>query len=190
VALLVVTSGNPVAEVQRGLFGRDYTNAIVLLCAAMIAIGYFLRLGLRAAPAPERGRETVLLFDGVCNLCNGWVDFLIGRDHRKRLRFGSLQSDAGNERVNRLAIPATGPDLRTVILIEGQRVYTESSAALRALATLGGLYKVALALLVIPRFLRDAVYRWIARNRYHWFGKRDTCRIPTADERERFLPDT
>lgn len=129
--------------------------------------------------------ENVLYFDGYCNLCNGAVDFLIRRDRKGRLKFASLQGETAARR-----LPADlVQNLGTMVLQEQNgTLYTESGAALRAAASLGGVYALARLLFLIPAFLRNPVYRLIARNRYRWFGKRDTCRLPTAEERARFLP--
>jgi predicted DCC family thiol-disulfide oxidoreductase YuxK len=131
--------------------------------------------------------EPVILFDGVCNLCNGFVQFVIDRDPSARFRFASLQSKAGAALA---AAPVGGgalPD--SVVLVEDGRVYTESAAALRVLSRLGFPWNLTSALVVVPRPLRDAVYRWVARNRYRWFGRRDVCMVPTPALRARFLDD-
>lgn len=134
------------------------------------------------ADRPDLG--PVAFFDGVCNLCNGSVNFLLDRDRRARLRFAPLQGStfAGLRR--------THPELEEVdsfILWEGDRVYVRSSAALRILMTLGGPWRLSGALLAIPRPLRDFLYDFVARRRYRWFGKTDVCRMPTPALRARFL---
>lgn len=133
----------------------------------------------------NRVTEPVLLFDGVCNLCNGTVDFLIRRDRRQVLRFASLQSDAAT----RVLQQAGGPSvtLDSVVLVHEGQVHLRSAAVLRTLRLLGFPWALAYALIVVPRPLRDAAYRLIARNRYSWFGRHETCRIPTPEERARFL---
>ena len=135
------------------------------------------------ATEPESG--PIIAFDGVCNLCNGTVDFVISRDRRKKFRFLSLQSEAGRRILKRAGMPSD--ELATVLLVERDRVSTKSTAILRILRSLGGVWKLAGILLIIPRPLRDAVYDWIARHRYGWFGQRNTCRVPSAEERDRFL---
>ena len=137
--------------------------------------------------APLRDRSgPVVLFDGVCNLCNAWVSFLIARDPAAKLRFGSLQSDAARDLLKSAGrIPSA--ELEGVILIEGPRVYERSTAALRTLGHLGGVWRFFTLLLALPAPLRDAVYQGIAASRYRLFGKRKTCRVPTAAERERFI---
>lgn len=126
----------------------------------------------------------VLLFDGVCNLCEGWVRFIAARDPRGRVRFAALQSEAGHELARRHGL---AEDLRTAAFIEDGRLYTRSAAALKALAALGGLWRLAGALWLVPSPLRDAVYDWVARSRYRWFGKKESCLLPTPEIRSRFL---
>lgn len=126
-----------------------------------------------------------LLFDGVCNLCSGSVQFILKRDTRSRFRFASLQSDAGRRLMTDHGLD---PDaLSSVVLIEGGRAYQESTAALRIARHLPGAWKLLRVFTVIPRPLRDAAYRLIARNRYRWFGKTEACWLPTPELRARFL---
>jgi predicted DCC family thiol-disulfide oxidoreductase YuxK len=127
----------------------------------------------------------VLLFDGECNLCNGAVQFVIKRDPDAVFRFASLQSDAGQAILERHDLPKE--DFDTMVYLEGDEVWTKSTAALRILRRLGGVWGVAYSFIVIPRPVRDAVYAVIVRNRYRWFGKRDECMVPTPDLRARFL---
>jgi predicted DCC family thiol-disulfide oxidoreductase YuxK len=131
--------------------------------------------------------QPVVLFDGVCNLCNGAVQFIVDRDPRGTLRFASLQSEPAAEllRAHGKAPPTGDPD--SVVLIEDGRVYESSGAALRIARHLRAPWGLLYALVIVPRFLRDAVYRFIARNRYRWFGKSEQCRIPTPELRARFL---
>ena len=126
-----------------------------------------------------------LLFDGVCNLCNGSVQFILKRDTQGRFRFASLQSEAGRRLMTGHGLD---PDaLSSVVLIEDGRAYQESTAALRIARHLPGAWKLLRVLTIIPRPLRDAAYRLIARNRYRWFGKTETCWLPTPELRARFL---
>jgi predicted DCC family thiol-disulfide oxidoreductase YuxK len=126
----------------------------------------------------------VVLFDGTCGLCDRAVDFLIRHDHRRRLRFAALQSEVGA----RLAAEAgIRRDEDTLILVEDGRSYIRSAAVLRAAGHLGAPWRFAAWLRVVPRAARDAAYRLVARNRHRWFGRRATCRVPTAADRERFL---
>jgi predicted DCC family thiol-disulfide oxidoreductase YuxK len=127
----------------------------------------------------------ILLFDGVCNLCNGFVQFLIKRDPEGIFRFASLQSEAGKELLEQFGIPQD--EINTVVMVDEGKAYTHSDVALRVAKKLGGAWPLLGVFAVIPKPLRDAVYNWIARNRYAWFGKRESCMIPTPELRERFL---
>lgn len=130
-------------------------------------------------------RSPTILFDGVCNLCNGSVQFILKRDPEARFRFASLQSESGRRLV---AENGLDPDvLSSVILIEDGKVYRESAAALRIARHMSGAWKLLRVLVLIPRPIRDAAYRLIARNRYRWFGKSETCWLPTPELRARFL---
>lgn len=127
----------------------------------------------------------IVLFDGVCNLCNGFVNFIIDRDPAGYFKFGALQSEAARPYLQRWKLR---PDyMDSVVLIESGRCYRDSTAALRILRRLKGFWPLLYGLIVIPRPLRDAVYRWIARHRYQWFGRRAQCRLPTPDLMARFL---
>lgn len=128
----------------------------------------------------------ILYFDGVCNLCNSWVQFVIRHDKEKKFQFASLQSNAGSEIIAQLkSADDQVPD--SLILANQDKIYIRSDAALRTLMSLGGIYRLAGAFLLIPGFIRDAVYNSIARNRYKWSGKRDSCMIPTDELKNRFL---
>lgn len=129
----------------------------------------------------------VVLFDGVCNLCDASVNFLIDRDRHARLRFASLQSEAARALLRARAIELPAGDPESLMLVEGARVYSESEAVLRLSRHLPAPWRSSAALLVVPRALRDPVYRWIARNRYRWFGRSEVCRVPTPALRARFL---
>ncbi|MCK6259153.1 thiol-disulfide oxidoreductase DCC family protein [Fictibacillus sp. KIGAM418] len=128
---------------------------------------------------------SILLFDGVCNFCNGIVNFLIRQDKKGRISFGSLQSDAGQELLREFLLPVH--DFESLVYIKNGRIYQRSTAALEIARDLGGLWSVAYILVVIPKPLRDGLYSWIAKNRYRWFGKKDHCMIPTPDIRKRFI---
>jgi predicted DCC family thiol-disulfide oxidoreductase YuxK len=126
----------------------------------------------------------VLFFDGVCGLCNRFVDLLLREDRGRVLRFAPLQGRTARERLPAALTAQVG----TVVLLDGDGVHTRSDAILRALALLGGQPR-ALAWMgwAVPRPVRDFFYEAIARQRYRWFGRRDACRLPTPQERERFL---
>ncbi|MBO0361051.1 thiol-disulfide oxidoreductase DCC family protein [Hymenobacter sp. BT186] len=128
----------------------------------------------------------VILFDGVCNLCNGFVQFVINHDPAGRFQFTSLQSEAGRQLLAQHGIPAViQPE--TVMLVENGRVYTHSTAALRVLRRLRGPWPLLYAGMLVPRLLRDWVYRFIARHRYQWFGRKESCWLPTPELKARFL---
>src|SRR5258706_4489970 len=128
----------------------------------------------------------VVLFDGVCNLCNSSVQFIIKHDKKKQFLFASLQGRSGQELLKKFDLPAT--DFNSFVLVEKDRVYTRSTAALRIAKQLSGGWKLIYGFIIVPGFIRNAIYNWIARNRYKWFGKKDECMIPTRELKERFLP--
>ncbi|MEC1262204.1 thiol-disulfide oxidoreductase DCC family protein [Bacillus swezeyi] len=129
--------------------------------------------------------DRIVLFDGVCNFCDGAVQFIIKHDPKGLFSFASLQSDIGGELLKHYQLPTDHFD--SFILIKEGRVYQKSSAALHVLKSLPGLWRSAAVFLIIPRPLRDAVYSLIAKNRYKWFGQKNECMIPGPDIRKRFL---
>ena len=134
---------------------------------------------------PSTGAKYIVLFDGVCNLCNGTVQFLLKRDKKKRFLFGSLQGKTGQEYLRKYHLPTD--QFHSFMLIEGNVLYTRSTAVLRMLKHLGRGWQLLYVFIYVPQPIRDGVYTLIAKNRYKLFGKKDTCRVPTAEERERFL---
>ena len=126
-----------------------------------------------------------ILFDGVCNLCNGFVRFVIARDRSAHFRFGALSSPAAQELL-RAAGVHTPPD--SIVLLEDGRVHFRSDAALRVARRLPFPWPLAFALTIVPRVVRDGVYDFIAARRYRWFGRREVCMVPTPELRRRFLP--
>lgn len=135
---------------------------------------------------PDRfGARSVVLFDGVCNLCNGSVNFLIDRDPDGRFLFASLQSAFGQQVLAMENLEET--DLKSILLISGGRVFTRSTAILRIARGMPAGWPLLYGFMLIPRFIRDLLYDLIARNRYKWFGKREVCRIPTPELKSRFL---
>ncbi|MDB6140252.1 MAG: thiol-disulfide oxidoreductase [Verrucomicrobiaceae bacterium] len=127
----------------------------------------------------------VVLFDGVCNFCNGAVQFIIRHDPQATFRFAAYQSDAGNALALRHGIDPQ--KLETFALVAGDRAFLRSDAAIATASYLGGIGKLAVVGHLVPRFIRDAMYGLIARNRYHWFGRQESCMVPDADVRQRFL---
>jgi predicted DCC family thiol-disulfide oxidoreductase YuxK len=127
----------------------------------------------------------VILFDGVCNLCNASVQFVIERDPTANFRFAALQSDFGQEILAKNAVNTEGGD--SVILVENGQVYDRSTAALLIAKRLSGGIKLLSVFLIVPKPIRDFFYKIIARNRYRWFGKQETCWLPTKELKARFL---
>ncbi|MEY3243158.1 MAG: hypothetical protein RIR11_4597 [Bacteroidota bacterium] len=127
----------------------------------------------------------LLLFDGVCNLCNGAVQWIIVRDKKAVFQFAALQSDAGQRALNHLGLPTQS--FNTIVLIKGDRYLIRSDAALEIAVQLGGFWRLAGIFKIVPRFIRDAVYDFIANNRYRWFGKQEQCMLPRAEWKGRFL---
>ena len=127
----------------------------------------------------------IVLFDGVCNLCNGTVQFLLKRDKKKRFLFGSLQGKTGQEYLRKYHLPTD--QFHSFMLIEGNVLYTRSTAVLRMLRYLGRGWQLLYVFIYVPQPIRDGVYKLIASNRYKLFGKKDACRIPSLDEKDRFL---
>jgi len=131
--------------------------------------------------------SATILFDGVCNLCNGFVQFVIARDPGARFRFAALQSPRAAALLREARHTAPLPD--SIVLVEGDRIYVRSAAALRILRGLRFPWPMAFALILLPRFLRDRIYDAIAARRYRWFGRREVCMVPTPDLQKRFLSD-
>ncbi len=127
----------------------------------------------------------VLLFDGYCNLCNFWANFLLAADSKHNLKFATQQSSVGQQLL--LQHGHDSAVLESVILIDREDIFVKSSAVLQVLRQLGGVWKFFYIMIIVPRPLRDFFYDVVARNRYRWFGKREHCRIPSAPDRERFL---
>ncbi|MDN3723505.1 thiol-disulfide oxidoreductase DCC family protein [Aequorivita sp. SDUM287046] len=127
----------------------------------------------------------IILFDGVCNLCNGAVTFIIKRDKRNVFKFAALQSEIGRELISQFKIDTSKVD--SIIFIEDEKQYDKSSTALHIAKHLSGAYPLLFGFMVVPKFIRDAVYRYIAKNRYRWFGKRESCMVPTGELRGKFL---
>lgn len=127
----------------------------------------------------------IILFDGVCNLCNNFVQFVIARDPEGQFKFGTLQSVAAKEVLQHINLSTN--DLSTVILIENEKVYTQSTVGLRVVKRLDTWLRFFYFLNYLPKSLRDFFYRIISKNRYNWFGQKDSCMIPTPELQSRFL---
>ncbi|HET7393735.1 MAG TPA: thiol-disulfide oxidoreductase DCC family protein [Candidatus Binatia bacterium] len=127
----------------------------------------------------------LILFDGVCNLCNASVQFVIRHDRAGKFRFAAIQSEIGREIFQRHGLdPAK---LQTFVFITDGRIFLRSDAAIEVVARFGGAWKLLRVLSLVPRSLRDAIYSFIAQNRYRWFGRQEVCMIPTPEIKERFL---
>ncbi|WP_213505320.1 thiol-disulfide oxidoreductase DCC family protein [Paenibacillus faecis] len=133
----------------------------------------------------DQSASAIVFFDGVCHLCQGAVKFIIRRDPRGRFRFASLQSSSARKLLADRA-PDTGD---TMLLLEKGRIYSRSAAALRIAKGLRFPWPLLYIFIMVPPAVRNAVYRWIAANRYKWFGKAEACMVPTPDIKRRFLED-
>ncbi len=130
--------------------------------------------------------QPILFFDGLCNLCNHFVQVVIKHDKKARFRFSSLQSATG-QAVQEYILKEQGSLPDSLVLLYRGRIYIKSAAALKTASLLGGVYSLLTAGYILPRTLRDAIYDVVARYRYKWFGKRDKCMVPTPELRARFL---
>lgn len=128
--------------------------------------------------------SSIVLFDGVCNFCNGAVNFIIRHDADKNFKFTPLQSEIGQELRAKFNI---GEDVDSIILIENDKAYMHSTAGLRVARGLGGIWSLGYAFIIVPAFIRDWAYRLFAKYRYRLFGRQEACMLPTPDVRERFL---
>jgi predicted DCC family thiol-disulfide oxidoreductase YuxK len=133
----------------------------------------------------DNAPRAVVLFDGVCNLCNGFVQFVIPRDPLGHVRFAALQSEAARRLMAQTGVTPGSAD--SIVLVEGQHAFVRSEAALRIARQLRFPWPILYGLVVVPRPLRDWVYDIVARNRYRWFGRRDVCMVPGPETRDRFL---
>ena len=134
---------------------------------------------------PPDAPHAVVLFDGVCNLCNGFVQFVIPRDPRGYFRFGALSSDAAGRLMRQAGVVPGRAD--SIVLIDGGQAYVRSAAALRIVRRLRFPWPLLYGLVLVPTPLRDRAYDVVARNRVRWFGQRDTCFVPGAETKHRFL---
>jgi predicted DCC family thiol-disulfide oxidoreductase YuxK len=174
----------------------DYNWFLTLLfhpiaaVVALILAGMAVPLTGRADPIPGTAGKRVVFFDGVCNVCNGYVDFLIKRDHARGLMFASLQSEAGQVVTQAVPAAAVRDTYYSVFLLDTDgQIYERSDAILKTTESLGGMYRLVGIFWLVPRLLRDVIYRGVSRWRYRIFGKRDSCRLPTAEERAMFVTD-
>jgi predicted DCC family thiol-disulfide oxidoreductase YuxK len=136
-------------------------------------------------PTESPDDESIVLFDSVCNLCSGFVQFVLPRDEAGQYRFASLQSDAGQALLAEHDLPRD--ELESVVLIEDGESHVKSAAIIRIATGLGGAYRLLSPFRYVPRSLRDRIYDFVADHRYRWFGKKDRCMMPSEDVESRFL---
>lgn len=129
--------------------------------------------------------QPIIFFDGVCNLCNSSVNYFIKRDKKNILKFASLQSDAAKQILLQFGVEKV--DLKSIIVLNNNKLYLESSAIIEILKQLGGIYKIFTIFWIIPKPIRDFLYQIIAKNRYRWFGKKESCMIPTPELKNKFI---
>lgn len=138
-----------------------------------------------AAPSATRSAGPIVVFDGVCVLCSGWVRFLLRHDRKADFRFAAMQGPVGHALMLAHGIDPSDPV--SFLLVDGDAAWHDSDGVLEVLRRLGGVWRVAALLRIVPRALRDAAYRLLARNRYRLFGRRDSCVVPPPALRARFL---
>lgn len=130
-------------------------------------------------------KSPVLLFDGVCNLCNASVQWILKRDRKGVFKFAALQSDTGQMLLRQFGFSEKNFD--TVVLVADGRIFTRADAALEIVQRIGGLWSLLAVFKIIPRPIRNTIYDWVARNRYRWFGKKEECMLPRPEWKERFV---
>lgn len=127
----------------------------------------------------------ILFYDGVCGLCNRLVYFVLRNDRKGAIRVAALQSDVATEKLKGTVVNVNDPD--TILFLEKGVVYSESDAVARILSCMGGGWQILSVFRILPRFIRDGVYRFVARNRYRWFGRYDACPMPRPEWKDRFI---
>ena len=132
--------------------------------------------------------QPIIFFDGVCNFCNSVVSFVIKRDKKSKIKFATLQSEIAKRILQQKNF--FDRNLQSFVFIEKGKVYTKSTAALKVCKYLDGLWPLMYGFIIVPKFIRDRVYNWIAGNRYRWFGKKEACMIPTPEIRSKFLNES
>jgi predicted DCC family thiol-disulfide oxidoreductase YuxK len=133
----------------------------------------------------EAKNHDIILFDGVCNLCNATVNFIIRHDRKDIFRFAPLQSSISHELLTQYKIK--GKDMETIILIKKERIFTRSTAVIKIAGRLQGGWKLFYGMIIIPKFLRDGIYQWISKHRYHWFGRKESCMVPSPTILYKFI---
>jgi predicted DCC family thiol-disulfide oxidoreductase YuxK len=127
--------------------------------------------------------NNIIFFDGVCGLCNGFIDFVLAVDKSEKYRFSPLQSESAH----RLLPSEITQNLTSVVLYQNGKIFTKSEAVIRVLHGMGGIWKIAIIGNILPARLRNRTYDWVAKHRYRFFGKKETCRLPQPEERSRFV---
>jgi predicted DCC family thiol-disulfide oxidoreductase YuxK len=179
----VTLTGSPACSYCAGIMPPD--AAITTSTTSAVPPAPTAAPGPAYSKASGPGEVPVIFFDGICGLCNHWVDFVVARDRQRQFRFAPLQGETARDWLHLTPDEA----LSSVILCDGTGIHRKSDAVWRIFARLGGVWLIAGGLLrIIPRPLRTWGYDFVARHRYRWFGQKQTCRLPSAEERERFLP--
>ena len=129
--------------------------------------------------------QSIILFDGVCNFCNSAVNFVIKRDKNNLIKFSPLQTEIAHELLAIHKLPTE--DMKSFIFLEEGKSYTQSTAALKVCRYLTGLWPLLYSFIIVPHFIRDGIYKWIAKNRYKWFGQKNECMIPAPELQAKFL---
>ena len=129
--------------------------------------------------------QNILLFDGVCNLCNGFVQFVIKCDKKEKVKFASLQSEVGKQLLIKHNLPQE--EFKSFVYIKNNQVLLKSTAALTLMKDMEGFWQLLYIFIIVPKFIRDFIYSVVAKNRYKWFGKKDVCMIPNEKLHHRFL---
>ena len=132
-----------------------------------------------------KSKHKIILFDGVCNLCNASVNFAIKRDKKEVFKFAALQSEVGKELASKFNIDSTQTD--SIVLIDKDKFYIKSTAALHIAKYLSAGYPLLYGFMIVPNFIRNWVYDFVARNRYQWYGKKESCMVPTPELKDKFL---
>ena len=130
-------------------------------------------------------QQPIILFDGICNFCNNSVIFILKRNIKTPIYFTALQSEVGQRLLTEYELPVN--EMESIVFIEQGKAYMQSTAALRICKYLRGLWPLCYGFIIVPKFIRDGIYNWIAKNRYKWFGIRKECMIPTPEMKTRFL---
>ena len=130
-------------------------------------------------------QQPIILFDGICNFCNNSVIFILKRNIKTPIYFAALQSEVGQRLLTEYELPVK--EMESIVFIEQGKAYMQSTAALRICKYLRGLWPLCYRFIIVPKFIRDGIYNWIAKNRYKWFGIRQECMIPTPEMKTRFL---